>query len=141
MSQTVRLRCVSEGSRLRVKIISPGYYASANCQFPRDLRSENSEYEVPVSAVTLAQGPAGKYFYRVRARDVRRLESNMLLAVYGAASDDCCVCMDNPCTMVIAPCGHYCLCTGCVTAVRGSVRSCPMCRGPIGAIVSRDQIQ
>lgn len=32
------LKCVKEGSKLRIKIISDGYLNSANCQFPRALR-------------------------------------------------------------------------------------------------------
>ena len=42
----VELKCIKEGSKLRVRILSPGYLANANCQFPRDIRIEGLRYKV-----------------------------------------------------------------------------------------------
>jgi hypothetical protein len=36
----------------------------------------------------------------------------------------CCVCMDNPSTQLINPCGHYCVCQMC----EDNLDKCPMCR-------------
>ena len=47
--QQVYLECVREKSKLRVRIISPGYYSDANCQFPRAIRVEGRKYSVPPS--------------------------------------------------------------------------------------------
>jgi hypothetical protein len=61
----VFLRCVKEGGRLRVRIVSRGYYTSANCQFPRAIRQEGRLYSVTPSSIRLAQSKNGTYFYRV----------------------------------------------------------------------------
>ena len=61
----VRLRCVKEGSRLRVKIISAGYNNNANCQFPRNIRLVDREYLVPIHAISFSEGAGRKFFYRV----------------------------------------------------------------------------
>ena len=60
----------------------------------------------------------------------------------------CAICMDAPCTMLIAPCGHKCLCVGCKEQLQAQGRSsrsskhheavsppCPICRGPIQQII------
>lgn len=49
-------------------------------------------------------------------------------------NDECVVCMDNPKSMVIVPCGHKCLCANCVAQVQQQ-RVCPVCRGTIEKIV------
>lgn len=37
----------------------------------------------------------------------------------------CCVCLDAPVETCLVPCGHLCLCTGCVVNIQSS---CPICR-------------
>jgi hypothetical protein len=64
MADHVFLQCVAEGSRLRVRIISPGYFNDANCQFPRSIREEGRYFSVPASSVRLAYS-RNSYFYRV----------------------------------------------------------------------------
>ncbi|KAJ0391946.1 hypothetical protein P43SY_011136 [Pythium insidiosum] len=61
----VFLRCVKQGGRLRVRIISPGYYAQANCQFPRAIRREGRVFAVPPSSIRLTSSAGGTNFYRV----------------------------------------------------------------------------
>jgi hypothetical protein len=61
----VYLQCIKDGSRLRVRILSSGYFTTANCQFPRALREEGRYFSAPVSSVRLA-GNSGTYFYRVK---------------------------------------------------------------------------
>ncbi len=53
----VRLQCVKEGSKLRVRIISHGYNHDANCQFPRNIRAPGRQYSVPISDVSFTEGP------------------------------------------------------------------------------------
>lgn len=62
--EQVFLKCVQEGSKLRVKIISNGYFQNANCQFPRALREEGRFFSVPPSSVRLCNTGA-TYFYRI----------------------------------------------------------------------------
>lgn len=45
-AQGVLLKCTKEGGKLRVRPISPGYEASWNVQFPKNLRKEGTTYLV-----------------------------------------------------------------------------------------------
>eukprot|EP00928_Gymnodinium_smaydae_P015418 TRINITY_DN156_c0_g1_i2.p1 TRINITY_DN156_c0_g1~~TRINITY_DN156_c0_g1_i2.p1 ORF type:complete len:289 (+),score=49.11 TRINITY_DN156_c0_g1_i2:639-1505(+) len=39
---------------------------------------------------------------------------------------ECVVCLDNPPTVALVPCGHRCVCDACVAAT--SLQNCPICR-------------
>lgn len=141
---TVTLQCIQEsGSKLRVRIITPGYLHEANCQFPRDIRSAGRTYTAPATAVRLVSGPRGKYFYRVDKKFIKIVETMPTVAgrihlnVYGDEEPTCIVCMDAPKSLVFVPCGHYCSCASCVTGLKNK---CPMCREIITATVGRDQV-
>jgi Ca-activated chloride channel homolog len=56
----VELTCVREGGKLRVKILSDGYDATKNVQFPRSIRAEGARYIV--EGVELS---SDRSFYRV----------------------------------------------------------------------------
>ncbi|OJJ22085.1 molybdenum metabolism regulator [marine bacterium AO1-C] len=58
--QGVLLKCIKEGGKLRVRALSPGYEASWNVQFPKNLRKEGTTYLVDEIRES-AQGG----FYRV----------------------------------------------------------------------------
>ena len=140
----VYFRCVKERSRLRVRIISSGYNQAANCQFPRAIRVCGRKYSAPASDVTLARGPAGKYFYRVKKAGVEIVEEESevkVKKVFEEEDPDCVVCMDQDYDVVIVPCGHYCLCKDCASIIQGDTGLCPICRGVINKVVTRDQIQ
>lgn len=149
---SVTLKCIKEGSRLRVRITSPGYYHDANCQFPRDIRLVGRSYECPASDVTLAKGPRGKYFYRINKKGIKVLDSEkpsekVSLKVYGDDdSDECLICMDQTKDVVFAPCGHFCSCGGCAqlllatTSSSTSSSTCPLCRTAISVVVERKNI-
>lgn len=147
----VRLKCIKEGNRLRVKIISGGYNPDANCQFPRDIREENREYSVPASDISLSEMRC-KFFYRVNRQRIRIINNGAQtietvptdLKVYGEDNlSECCVCMMGPETdpsisfVIFAPCGHYCCCTGCAQ----QLKMCPMCRAEIKQLVTKSQLQ
>ena len=53
--EMVLLKCFREKNKLRVKIQSPGYLNTANCQFPRDLREEGRVYECAENCISLAK--------------------------------------------------------------------------------------
>ena len=146
MSVSVRLKCIKEGNKLRVRIISPGYNPNANCQFPRAIRQEGREYTVPSSAITFSEGPNLKFFYRVKKKSISIVvnANTTVKKVYGDEDidTDCVVCMFIEKDVVFAPCGHYCCCDSCATNIHKSRKSiCPMCRAAIIQIVRRDQIQ
>ncbi|MCC5635059.1 VWA domain-containing protein [Nostoc sp. CHAB 5844] len=59
----VELRCVREGGKLRVKVLSDSYDATKNVQFPRAIRAEGAYYVA--EAVELSTDGS---FYRVRGK-------------------------------------------------------------------------
>lgn len=145
--EEVRLRCVKEGGKLRVKIISNGFSHSANCQFPKNIREENREYIVPREDVKFAE-TRGKFFYRIGKKNIRiandRVEINNKanikdLKVYrDEESTDCAICMGENLELVILyPCGHAYTCKGCAS----QCKLCPICRTQIQQIVTQDQLQ
>lgn len=146
----IRLRCVKEGNKLRIKIVSGSYSSDANCQFPKNIRVENREYLVPRNDITLSD-TRGKFFYRIKKNNIticsKSLEPSIdltKLKIYGDENiAECSICMNdveskpNIVFIIIAPCGHYCCCTDCVK----ELKNCPICRSNIGQIVTRDQLQ
>jgi hypothetical protein len=145
VSTTVELKCVKNGSKISVRITSSGFLNRANCQFPRDIRKANRKFIVPATDIVLKSSKAGTYFYRVNTKvgsivivDDEVVDANKINKVYeDEGQKECIICMDQEHDVVIAPCGHYCLCNGCATRVK----NCPLCRGVIAAIVRRDQIE
>ena len=73
----VELKCIKEGSKLRVRILSPGYLANANCQFPRDIRIEGLRYKVKIEDIKLITA-RGRWFYSVKKKDSIELLNNDL---------------------------------------------------------------
>ena len=45
-TSAVTIECVSDGSKIRARVISPGYDPEKNCQFPRDLRAVGKMFSV-----------------------------------------------------------------------------------------------
>jgi hypothetical protein len=146
INDIIKFRCVQEGRRLRVKIITQGYNHEANCQFPRAIRKDGGVYEAPCSAVKFAKGPRGKFFYRVNANSVKVIEESQNVTVGKIYEDeentDCVICFVNPHELVYVPCGHFCTCNSCHSKMCSmNKRRCPMCRAEITNAVNRDQIQ
>ena len=63
----VVLECVQEGSRTRVRVVSPGYDPTWRVQFPKDIRVPGARYLVPEVRVAARGG-----FYRARG-EIKRL--------------------------------------------------------------------
>jgi predicted DNA-binding WGR domain protein/outer membrane protein assembly factor BamB len=62
----VLVECVADGARLRMRVLSDGYHAGWNVQFPRHMRQAGARYVVD----DVHASPTG--FYRVRG-EIRRL--------------------------------------------------------------------
>lgn len=138
----MHFQCVKDRGKLRIRIISPGYNKEANCQFPRAIRACGRKYSAPPSAVKLAKGTAGKFFYRVQKKFIQTLDEKVIIKkVFGDEDCECDVCMDKKREVVIVPCGHYCLCGECAKAIEGTTGVCPLCRGDIEMVVTPDMIQ
>ena len=141
-NNTVLFKCVKEGRKLRVRVISPGYNSEANCQFPRAIRQEGRTFSAPRRALKFARGPAGKFFYRVDGKSVTVLspeDVEVNIEKIFEVQEECVICLCVEHEVVVVPCGHYCMCKDCGDRLRD--KKCPMCRGRIDQLVTRDQIQ
>jgi hypothetical protein len=138
----IYFKCVRAGSKLKVRVISPGYNANANCQFPRAIRQENAIYSAPVSDLSFSE-MRGKFFYRVKPKNIKIIDDKKIKLdnIYESGNTECVICMENPNEVVLVTCGHYCLCHDCATNIINSTGSCPMCRGTVVQIVMRDQVE
>ena len=148
MSEII-LECIKTDGKLRIRIVSTGYYPDANCQFPRDLREVGRKYSVKTSAVCLITS-RGKYYYSVKQRSAIRildpdeqtctfnLEAAMQnLVVYeDSSASDCTICMENPKSMVLIPCGHFYTCNECSI----KLLKCPICRCEITERINKTQM-
>ena len=135
----VRFTCVKIGSKLRIRIITKGYNNEANCQFPKNIRQEGKYYKAPAYAVTLAKGPAGKFFYRVKSKLVQEIGIKVDKIFKDDSDDSCAVCLDQKRELVLVPCGHFNLCKDCVDHLL--TKNCPYCRQHFNLAVPLDQIQ
>lgn len=143
--KTVRLQCVKEGGKLRVHIISSGYYTSANCQFPRDIRCEGGLYRVCPEDIRLVT-TRGKFYYSIKANavtvvtdddtgtDVTGIIKTKPTIYEDADTLDCCICMCVEKEIVFG-CGHLYTCTSC----SHRVSHCPICRQTITQRIHRSQ--
>lgn len=140
----VTLKCVKEGNKLRIKIITPGYIQSANCMFPKNIRVADREYTVPISDVAMSD-TRGKFFYRIKRNNIKiidKKEDFSNLVVYGDDNNgiECAICMDNDDKLeyvIFVPCGHYCCCSECAK----QIKNCCICRAPITQTITKDQLQ
>lgn len=132
------LECVKVKSKLRVRITSAGYYKDANCMFPKDLRVEGRKYKCKSYDVNLITS-RGKYYYTISKAGVEVIAEVDLanLKIYeDTTSDECAICMSEPKSVIVNPCGHYYMCGTCGT----SVRACPICRGSITSLVNKSDM-
>ena len=141
MNDLVELKCVKEGSKLRVKIISPGYLSYANVQFPRDLRIDGRKFKVKSNYINLVT-QKGRWFYSVKKRNEIEIVNGVTeeqiknLHIYEDESDECSICMDNNKNTVFYPCGHYYVCTGCSK----KITVCPYCKKSIEMKIDKSLI-
>lgn len=143
----VYLECIKMRSKLRVRVVSDGYYRQANCMFPRNLRVEGRKFRVPRFAVSLIT-TRGKYYYSVKPNSIEVLEQNV--SINGStdssvvpewmhifedeSTSECAICMSAPKDSIVNPCGHFYMCNAC----SHSVRNCPICRCKIEGIIHKD---
>lgn len=155
---SVYLRCVKEGSKLRIRvesyqddngIVRVGVYNNNyNCQFPRNIRQEGRFYKIPKENIKLCASGHNKPFYRVGKAQIQILDSGSVqgrytendqitidnIQIYGEDLEECVVCMDTKPNVVIVPCGHLCCCENC--SLQLDPRKCPICRGEISSILN-----
>lgn len=205
MADQVLLQCTRAGGKLRVRILSPGYFRDANCQFPRSIRSDGQLYSVAPRSVRLVQSASGRNFYRV-SQPIKLLDAvdehnesegdgdncdsnrdsssdtndgwNRATRLKGSTprstrtrtkasattmtsskdkpaagkkrrvrpdekpravfdhqdEPDCVVCLDVAKEQIFVPCGHFCMCAGCIQQLCRP-KKCPLCREPIKSTI------
>lgn len=137
--EIVTLQCIKVKGKLRVRVYNnSNYHPYLNCQFPRNIREENSFYTI--------QGPLGvrqikgTYFYSaINTKTIKKIgstPSEKLNKVYDSGVDECSICLTNEKSIIYVPCGHFCVCSECHTT--NPLDKCIMCRGKITSVLSYD---
>jgi hypothetical protein len=141
----IRLKCIKIHNKLRVRIISPGYYNNANCQFPRDLRVEGRLYDVDPSAINLVTRTTNYYSItkKLAITIISDIDSitddfkNSNITVFEDNSEeDCAICMVNEKCIIIIPCGHYYTCAECTK----KINKCPICRRGFTKTITKSEM-
>ena len=142
----IYLKCIKEGSRLRVRILTPGYYNDANCQFPKNIRRDGQVYKVPKYDVSLVSRGAMKWFYNVKKHHIElingyneeehKVDFSHVHVYEDETTNECCICFDAPKNIVFIPCGHFYCCSGC----SNHIDNCPICRIRITNKIDKDLI-
>lgn len=151
LQEKVKLKCVQEGNRLRIKIVSKGWSPDANCQFPKNIRVAGREFLVPKADISIVF-TKGKFFYKVRKNNIEICENGSVAV--GAPDVDknmrvfedpelmeCVVCMGDKDPvkgfMIFIVCGHCCTCEKCAL----KLTDCPMCRTKISQRITKLDLQ
>ena len=138
----LKLKCIKVGGKLRIRIISPGYFNEANCQFPKDLRVENRLYEVNTEDVVLVS--RSKNFYKISKKSIKIINEidiltetlNSIKVFEDVDASDCAICMVNEKCMIIVPCGHYYTCE----SFTYKLKTCPICRINFTKTINKTQM-
>tara|TARA_Y100000389_G_scaffold205137_1_gene263875 strand:- start:2662 stop:3081 length:420 start_codon:yes stop_codon:yes gene_type:complete len=138
---SVKLICVKEGSKLRIKILSyissdnkeyhNVYNNTYNCRFPRNLREDGIMYTVPCDNVKLQCTQNGTYYYSVSTNGINKIETVITKYI----EPECVICMScEPDYGTFVPCGHCCICKECNKKMVKK-DECPLCRTKIIKII------
>ncbi|CAG9326769.1 unnamed protein product [Blepharisma stoltei] len=71
------------------------------------------------------------YFEILEPPTISEVPEEYQIPLIENANNLCKICYDRPCTMVVYPCGHKCLCAPCSRNLIKSLSKCPFCRGVI----------
>ena len=141
----VYLTCVKSQGKLRVRITSPGYLTTANCQFPRDLRVEGRTFRVKPSAVKLMTA-RNKYYYCIKnakdieivqPADIPKLPPPKIKVYQDTEQEECLICYDAAKEAVFNPCGHFYTCHACSKRCK----TCPVCRHPVVSVIDKNELE
>ena len=138
---SVYLKCSNIGNKLRVRIITPGFYSSANCQFPRDLRVDGRYFRVSPKHINLIT-TRGKYYYSIKNKSyieiidyskVPEFIAPKIKIYEDTEQEECLLCYDAPKQSIFSPCGHFYTCTSCSI----KCNKCPICRQPVEGYINK----
>jgi hypothetical protein len=54
---------------------------------------------------------------------VKDTENNTYDGLWWCSRDECCICMDKPCSVLLLPCNHFIVCEDCMK----HIDICPIC--------------
>ena len=135
----VDLICVKKYGKLRVRILSEGYYSDVNCQFPKDLRIENRRFRVPAENVNLIT-LKGECYYSVKGENAIQIiedcDFSGLTIYEDNQNNECAVCLCNIKDTVFFPCGHFYCCNEC----SDNLKKCPICKTQISSKIDKSMI-
>ena len=144
INDLVYLQCVKVHSKLRVRIISRGYNPYANCQFPRNIRSENATYTVKSSDITFKY-KGDCLFYHIAKHNITIINNNIINNNITIPSDleifktpECVICLEQESYIIFMPCGHFCICDNCNNILKD--RKFPLCRSIIIKYVNHNDL-
>lgn len=134
----VELQCVSEKSKVRVRIVAyidaadkryeNVYNNNWNCRFPKALREIGKRFLVPDANVKLCHSKNGVYYYSISTSGISEITPEpVTVAVVYEVSTECVICLSAPSLYVFAPCGHFCACQCC----GDKIKICCICRANI----------
>ena len=147
------LKCVNESGKLRIRfhcfinnetgeIYRNSYNNTYNCQFPKNIRTLNTYYEIPSQNLSLSM-IGQTYFYKVKNKNIVILDhepdlNNMIntsqeINFKVFTVEECVCCMDKVPDVVITGCGHQCLCEEC--SIKLTRKICPICRDTIKGFI------
>lgn len=143
MDELVELICIKDHGKLRIRIISPGFYSDANVQFPRSIRAEGLKYKVSLGDIKLIN-TKGKYYYSVKNNTRIIQETNITVPYEGSITmtyedsetKSCVICMENEKCIIFSPCNHYYCCEEC----SNRISNCPICRSKISLKLNKELI-
>ena len=84
------------------------------------------------------QPPSAYAMPAVPAADVTAADAPAAARAHASDADCCVVCLVEPKSHLITPCGHKCVCATCATRVApaaGRVSTCPICRAKVESVV------
>jgi len=91
-------------------------------------RAQEERYKALKAAATTAASAATSSVSSVSSPPAAPPKSS----AEGNNDDECVICWNATATHVVVPCGHLCMCPGCVPK---ELESCPVCRGPMAHVM------
>ena len=76
--------------------------------------------------------------YQTQATDSRNTEIEEVPQPHREAQAEingCVICCDEAATHAMVPCGHLCVCQGCIGEFLGGIIACPMCRAEVERVI------
>ena len=61
---------------------------------------------------------------------IKDYKNNLYDIEYWSSKEECCVCLDNKCNILLLPCDHFVLCDICCKEIYDS-KKCPICQSDV----------